>query len=276
MELLRLALTELAAAKERKYLDEDADGEAAASYYSALDADADPEALYVALSGLLEETHKVRPGYSPAVELYPWIDLQPDGKLRSVYTEEEFDPETMIEEAAEIEAQRASFRVEKMGERGTADESAEALVEKLHPYNCEHVVCQSWFEHHEPMRGDLHHLFTCERKCNSFRGNFPYVDFPDYLEVVRESCGKREDSGFEPWRQKAPVARASLYFLLRYPGQTVYSDESLALLLEWHETAPVSDYERHRNAAIFEKQGNRNPLIDHPDWAGRIAFADGL
>jgi len=276
MELLRLALTELAAAKDRKYLDEEADGEAAAAYYSAVDPDAEPEALYAALSGLLEETHKVRPGYSPAVELYPWIDLQPDGKLRSVYTEEEFDPEKVIEEAAEIEAARTFVRLENTGDRGTRGESAEALVEKLHPYNCEHVVCQSWFEHDEPMRGDLHHLFTCERKCNSFRGNSPYVDFPDYLEVVRESCGKREDAGFEPWRQKAPVARATLYFLLRYPGLTRYSEESLGLLLEWHESAAVSEYERHRNATIFEKQGNRNPLIDHPDWARRIEFSKGL
>ena len=196
--------------------------------------------------------------------------------LRSVYTEEEFDPQKLIEEAAEIETQRASFRVEEIGERGTADESTEALLEKLHPYNCEHVVCQSWFKHHEPMRGDLHHLFTCERKCNSFRGNSPYVDFPDYLEVVREACGKREPAGFEPWRQKAPVARATLYFLLRYPALGVYTEESLALLLDWHESAPVSEYERHRNAAIFEKQGNRNPLIDHPDWARRIAFSAGL
>jgi endonuclease G, mitochondrial len=276
MELLRLALTELAAAKERKYLDEEADGEAAAGYYAAIDPDAEASALFAAPSSLLEESHAVRPGYSPAVELYPWIDLQPDGKLRSVYTEEEFDPETMIEEAAEIEAQRTSFRVAKAGERGTADESAEALVEKLHPYNCEHVVCQSWFEHAEPMRGDLHHLFTCERKCNSFRGNFPYVDYPDYLEVERESCGKRETAGFEPWRQKAPVARATLYFLLRYPGLSVYKEETLGLLLGWHETAPVSEYERHRNATIFEKQGNRNPLIDHPDWARRIEFSAGL
>jgi endonuclease G len=276
MELLRQALIELAAAQEREYLDQEADGEAATGYYSGIDPDADGPALFAALSSLLEESHRVRPGYSPAVELYPWIDLQPDGQLRSVYTEEEFDPQTLIEEAAEIEAQRTSFRVARGGERGTADESAEALVEELHPYNCEHVVCQSWFEHAEPMRGDLHHLFTCERKCNSFRGNFPYVDFADYLQVERESCGKREAAGFEPWRQKAPVARATLYFLLRYPGLTSYSEDSLGLLLEWHETAPVSEYERHRNATIFEKQGNRNPLIDHPEWARRIAFSAGL
>lgn len=274
MELLRQALTELAAAKERTYLDEEADLEAAAAYYAELDPDADVIARFSALSRLLEATHEVRPSYSPAVELYPWIDLQPDGTLRSIYTEEEFDPETLIAEAAEIESERASLRAADRGERSTAD--AEALVEKLHPYNCEHVVCQSWFEHHEPMRGDLHHLFTCERKCNSFRGNFPYVDFPDYEEVVRESCGKREAVGFEPWRAKAPIARATLYFLLRYPKLGVYSEESLKLLLAWHDSAPVSKYERHRNATTFEKQGNRNPLIDHPEWAPRIAFAAGL
>ncbi len=26
-------------------------------------------------------------------------------------------------------------------------------------------------------------------------------------------------------------------------------------------------------AEIFERQGNRNPLIDHPDWASRVAFS---
>jgi endonuclease G len=259
MELLRQALTELAAAKERVYLDEDADREAAARYY----ADVEPE--FAALSSLIEESHGTRPHYRPSVELYPWVDLQPDGVLRSVYTNEEFDPKEVIEEAAEIEALRA---------RATA--SSEAELEELHPYNCEHVVCQSWFTHAEPMRGDLHHLFTCERNCNSFRGNIPYTDFADYLEVVRDRCGKREATGFEPFLGKGPVARATLYFLLRYPKLGVYSEETLALILQWHEAEPVSEYERHRNAAIFERQGNRNPLIDHPEWAAEIAFAGGL
>jgi endonuclease G len=260
-ELLRVALAEHAAAQERPYFDEESDRAAAEQYY----AEIEPE--YEALSKLLESTHREQPHYSPAVELYPWVDLQPDGKVRSLYTDEEYDPEHLIEEAAETHKRREALR---------AENKDEAAVEKLAPYNCEHTVCQSWFEHAEPMRGDLHHLFACERKCNSFRGNTPYTDFPDYLEVVREACGKREPAGFEPWRQKAPVARATLYFLLRYPALGVYTEESLALLLDWHESAPVSEYERHRNAAIFEKQGNRNPLIDHPDWARRIGFAGGL
>ena len=38
----------------------------------------------------------------------------------------------------------------------------------------------------------------------------------------------------------------------------------------------MTEYERHRNMAIFEIQGNRNVLIDHPEWASRIAFQQGL
>jgi hypothetical protein len=36
-----------------------------------------------------------------------------------------------------------------------------------------------------------------------------------------------------------------------------------------HEREPVSEWERHRNVAIYARQGNRNAFIDHPEWAGR-------
>ena len=91
-------------------------------------------------------------------------------------------------------------------------------------------------------------------------------------------CGRSEAPGFEPVAGKGPVARATLYFLLRYPGQI--GDEARELQRErvGHAAGlapartPSSEYERHRNAAIFELQGNRNPLIDHAEWAERIDF----
>jgi endonuclease I len=128
------------------------------------------------------------------------------------------------------------------------------------------------------MRGDIHHLFACEAGCNGFHGNFPYFDFPDE-EIVRDACGRREEpEGFEPGAGKGPVARATLYFLLRYPGLVGDSEheltpDRLGMLLGWHEADPVSDDERHRNYVVAELQGDRNPLIDHPDWARRIDFA---
>ena len=77
------------------------------------------------------------------------------------------------------------------------------------------------------------------------------------------------------------MARATLYFLLRYPGlinnsSGEYTPQRIATILSWHKNDKVSRYEKHRNAAIFEKQGNRNPLIDFPEWADLIDFTKGL
>ena len=117
--------------------------------------------------------------------------------------------------------------------------------------------------------------------CNSFRRNIPYFDFADFEEVIREACGKREENKFEPTSGKGAVARATLYFLLRYPGEInrtsqEYELDRLETLLGWHQSNPVTDYERHRNMAIFEQQGNRNPLIDFPEWEPKIEFHLGL
>jgi endonuclease G len=99
--------------------------------------------------------------------------------------------------------------------------------------------------------------------------------------AVMQGCGRKEENKFEPKNGKGAVSRAVMYFLLRYPG---FIDDKpaelqaarLQTLLQWHQAEPVSDYERRRNAAIHEKQGNRNPLIDFPDLATRINFGLGL
>lgn len=46
---------------------------------------------------------------------------------------------------------------------------------------------------------------------------------------------------------------------------------NLSELLSWNELDPVSDYEIHRNNLIYKNvQNNRNPFIDHPEWARRV------
>ena len=115
---------------------------------------------------------------------------------------------------------------------------------------------QSWFAKREPMRGDLHHLFACASRCNSFRSNHAYTTFP--LERTLADCGRVEDDRFEPLGGKGAVARATLYFLLRYPGAIAdrYRGPALQNLLQWHQQHPVDDWERHRNSAIHAAQGN--------------------
>ncbi|UBV42168.1 endonuclease [Deinococcus taeanensis] len=249
---------------DRPYLDPADTGQVSA-YYAGLPEQPD----FAALSDLVQRTHTRPRRYDPATHLYPWVDLWPDGQLRSLYSGQVHAPQELI---------RADRAAAERRERLAAQEAlnADALEDAL-PYNCEHVVPQSWFGKAEPMRGDLHHLFACEPDCNSFRGNTPYFDFPDYGEVIRSACGRREPGEFEPARGKGAAARATLYFLLRYPGVIrTYAPRHLQTLLAWHAAEEPGDWERHRNAAIHATQGNRNPLIDHPEWAAHVNFSAGL
>ncbi|MFP1624043.1 endonuclease [Streptomyces sp. 5K101] len=268
-------------ARERPYHDRAADAAAREAYYASVDT-GDGDALRRALTALLEETHTPQPRYKPMRLVYPWVDLHKDGRLRSIYSGKDFSPEELIRaDAAVAEARLARVQELLLQESTAGPAEFEAEFDALEasmPFNCEHVVPQSWFAKQEPMRGDLHHLFACEVGCNSFRGNFPYFDFPDFEEAVRDDCGMRESVGFEPVNGKGAVSRATLYFLLRYPAQVgdaarEFPEDRLPVLLQWHESEPVTEYELHRNAAIAEIQGNRNPLIDHPEWAREIDFS---
>jgi endonuclease I len=281
------ALAALADAGSRPYFDAAADIAARDAYYAGVEMTLDPAALYRRLSALLGDTHAFRPPYKPARYVYPWVDWHPDRKLRSVYSDIAYEPEAFIREDFRIATERVARTRELLAAETSADPVvlAEAidLLEAALPYNCEHSVPQSWFAKKEPMRGDLHHLFACESGCNSFRGNHAYWDFPDFEEAIRSDCGRREENRFEPSSPagKGVVARATFYFLLRYPGEIAAAGgeldvERLPVLLAWNRQSPPGEYERHRNQAIFEIQGNRNPLIDHPEWAERIDFAAGF
>lgn len=280
--LLLAALRELKAAQELPYYDANSDASDADTYYQQIDATVAANVFFRVLSEHLAHTHRQIFSYRPSQHLYPWIDLHPDLRLRSIYSGQDFDPELVIREDFRVEAERA-IRMQEFLSREHAPSAEQLaaqldLTESLLPYNCEHVVPQSWFGKRQPMRGDLHHLFTCEFRCNSFRGNCPYIDFPDFSEAIMDQCGKREGGDFEPLHGKGIVARAVLYFLLRYPGMIGDGPgempmDRIATLLDWHRQQPPSLYEYHRNSAIYAKQGNRNPFIDRPDWIDRIAFA---
>ena len=284
-EDVQAALAELERSRSLPYYDQDKDEQDRSVYYQNLDPEAESGTLYHQLRKLLDSTHAERMSYKPSRYVYPWVDLHPDRKLRSIYSGKAFDPEDFIREDFAITLERGVHLRELVSaeELVSEDQLNEALdmLEATLPYNCEHVVPRSWFGKKQPMVGDLHHLFACERNCNSFRSNIPYYDFPDFEEAVREECGKRVGKKFEPNSGKGAVARATLYFLIRYPGQIndtekEFSADRLPMLLEWHRRFPVDQYERHRNMAIFQKQGNRNPFIDFPDLAERIDFELGL
>lgn len=68
------------------------------------------------------------------------------------------------------------------------------------------------------------------------------------MEVVRDDCGKREENRFElsSLKGKGAVARATLCFLLRYPGLIAaaggeFDPERLPVLLDWHKASPPDE-----------------------------------
>lgn len=279
---LQAALSELERGRSREYYNENQDRQNREQYYSNLPGSLNRTELFNELSSLLQSTHTSQLRYKPSTHLYPFVDLRPGTlKLQSIYSGEEFEPEEFIREAFQIEERiRRSAEMLVASSMSEKQRAAELdFLEASMPFNCEHVVPQSWFSKREPMRGDLHHLFACEPDCNSFRSNIPFFDFPDFEERIRDKCGKREENKFEPSASKGTVARATLYFLLRYPEEidrSEFEETRIRTLLNWHENDPPTEYEKHRNMAIFEKQGNRNPLVDFPDWVDKIRWRLGL
>ncbi|MEH6847958.1 endonuclease I [Bacillus thuringiensis] len=266
-----------------KYLDLDLEKHILATYYAAINfEELKSNELFKALQSLLENTHKPVK-YNPTQYLYNWVDLQEDGKLKSIYSGKIRNPEDVIAEDFEILTKRKNELDLLLANHSLTEnelKTQKKRIEENNKLNCEHVVPQSWFHKQEPMRGDLHHLFACEPSCNSLRSNYPYHDFSDYeggkvLNIIRQECGKLEESLFEPEYAKGIVARATLYFLLRYPDEIANDKEKnidIELLLKWHDEFPVSIYERHRNQSIQDTQGNRNPLVDFPNYARKIDF----
>lgn len=262
----------------RPYYDLKADAEAQQAYYQDFQLNTeDGKEAFALLSRLVKDTHTTQLEYHPEKYVYPWVDRRPDGQVQSIYS-----PKSIVELNSARQnavdnavAQMASFAP-------LAPETVAAhisLTQTAGSLNCEHVVCQSWYDAKEPMRGDLHHLFACDSRCNSYRGNRRFHDAEDPNTDVVAECGTRtaNDRGFTPQAGHGAVARATLYFLLRYPKKAAaYGAEDIATLLAWHKKEPPSLYEKHRNQAIQEMQGNRNPFIDHPEWAEKVDFTQGV
>lgn len=286
---------------QKPYFDAEKNRQDKDHYYANIDLSA-ASIPFSTMREKLTRSHTPLSDYNTARirHLYPWVDIHEDGDLQSIYSGAVMSAEEIVaRELASIN--RADPKLAELLVEGHFEEAARrestvgAKLEALEAttmFNCEHVVPQSWFAKAEPQRSDLHHLFTCESDCNSYRGNIPYHDFADYNpdpqaeEAVRKLCGKRDKAedavqGFEPEHGKGAVARATLYYLMRYPGDIGDGDRELPknrleTLLAWHQKFPPSLWELHRNQAIAEIQGNRNPLIDFPEIARKINFIKGF
>jgi endonuclease G len=233
------------------YYDAAADSAHQQVYYAGV-ANLPPAQLTAGLRSLVTETHHPDPrgyDYVIAKSLYADVDRQPDGTVRNVYGPEPIKvlqyPDVSFKDLSEKDVQTlaagATLAPEVLGAWLGFQKSSATL-------NCEHVVPQHYFNKEEPMRSDLHHLYAADIAENSGRGDTPYGQFV-------------------PEGGKGEVARATLYFMLRYPDVKLpYTDQDVTMFKNWSDNDPPTLHELHRNAEVEKLQGNRNPFTDHPEW----------
>lgn len=166
-------------------------------------------------------------------------------------------------------------------------------------YNREHSFPKSWFNDASPMYSDLFHLYPTDGYVNNRRSNFIFgeVTSVTWTSLNGSKLGTSSASGatltvFEPIDEyKGDFARTYFYMATRYEnliatwasynteakaildGTTypAYKQWYITLLLKWNQQDPVSQKEIDRNNVVYSSyQHNRNPFIDHPEYAQLI------
>jgi endonuclease I len=159
-------------------------------------------------------------------------------------------------------------------------------------YNREHIIPQSVFNESAPMVSDAHFITPTDGKVNGQRSNYPHgtVSTATWTSLNGGKLGSSSVSGysgtvFEPINEfKGDIARMYFYFATRYENTVstysyamfdgssnkVFTTAFLNTLLAWNAQDPVNAREIARNNAIYARQNNRNPYIDHPEYVQAI------
>lgn len=177
---------------------------------------------------------------------------------------------------------------------------------KTGTWNREHVWCQSlsnglWGE--SGGGSDMHHIRPTETALNGTRSSHKYgYANGGTVAYFKDTNGSNKYVGgwvgggtFEPLdKVKGDVARIVMYVYTHYnTAANVYGttngsggkfgtlkftnimsagneSAAISILLEWNAMDPVDQIEIARNDAVYKIQGNRNPFIDHPEYANDI------
>lgn len=177
-----------------------------------------------------------------------------------------------------------------------------SLLHKLHSVfygmntklTIEHVVPQSYMKQSTANSkipiSDIHNMILYSRKLNIHRSNYSFVDEKEitntgtnitYLDYLGNKIDLNapyptkqyaiKDSFFRTFcpmhQHRGQIARICGYMYTQYPDlENIITTKLIdpSLLLEWHETHPVSDYEKYKNDVIADHQNNRNMYIDEP------------
>ena len=217
--------------------------------------------LKVALHNIIKGHHVV--SYNGLLNAFAYTDCKPNGKIWDIYSNFEYSLST--------------------GLCGDYEHEGDC-------WNREHTWPQSWFNEQTTPRSDLFHVYPTDGYVNGQRSNYPYgeVNNPIYTSGNGSKLGPCVTSGysgrvFEPIDEyKGDIARGYFYVSVRYYGEDSEWGTSgmtnkseilpwaMTMLLRWSDEDPVSDKEIARNNAVYGYQNNRNPFIDHPEYARMI------
>ena len=163
--------------------------------------------------------------------------------------------------------------------------------------NREHVWAKHGGDAFSPKSGpgsDAHHLRPANANLNSTRGDLSF----DIVSKTAGSIAKQNGSTtyenlcyygggfFYPGvGYRGATARILMYVETRWGDENKLqfttgtgSDKTIgniATLMKWHLEEPVTAAEIARNNYVYSIQGNRNPFIDHPEYAEKIYCHDG-
>jgi endonuclease I len=217
--------------------------------------------LKTALHDIIKGHHVV--SYGGLINAFAYTDCKPNGKIWDIYSDYEYSLST--------------------GLCGEYEQEGDC-------WNREHTWPQSWFNQSTTPRSDLFHVYPTDGFVNAQRGNYPFgeVNNPTYTSGNGSKLGPCVTQGysgkvFEPVDEyKGDIARSYFYMSVRYTGEdddwgtsgmTNKADIkpwAMTMLLRWSDEDPVSQKEIDRNNAVYGYQNNRNPFIDHPEYARMI------
>lgn len=247
-----------------KSLDLSAQVVQAADYYAPLDTSSNGATFRSKLDQLITETHKKKTSYDGLREVFKTADADPNKSGNIIW----FYSGTSV-----------AFN-------GTFGST-----------NREHVWPKDGgkaFSATSDAGSDAHHLRPTEQNLNSTRGSKQFGEVPTTASNIVKQAGSTSYENlcyvagnvFYPGEgYRGATARILMYVETRWgdefhlnfvlgqgKSKTIGDIETL---MKWHYQEPPTAEEIRRNEAVYKIQGNRNPFIDHPEFATKIYCYDG-
>ncbi len=234
-------------------------------YYSGLNTSLTGDAFQDELEELITSTHTYNPSYDNLREVFQTTDADPNksGNIILFYTG------TSV-------AFNGSFNSGVNREHVWPKDGGDA------------------FPAETQTGSDAHHLRPANQQLNSTRGSNSFGEVAQTSTNIVKEAGSTSYANlcyqagglFYPGEgYRGATARILMYVQTRW-GSTynlTFVDSAgkcktigkISDLIKWHIEEPPTAEEIRRNDAVYAIQGNRNPFIDHPEYAEMIYCYDG-